>query len=126
MRGPPRSERPVVRTRECEARMRNVTRSGALSHRARLIAAPLALAVVALLPAAAAARNSFTLDTSPDSFAAVAVDSAGSGYFSWEHKLSPTDDTTMFCKVARGGSCTVPMTLPTPPLNPAPYDSTDG
>src|SRR4051794_938978 len=105
--------------------MRILTRSGLLSRRAPLIATALALAVAAVLPAPAAARNSFTLDTSPDSFAAVAGDGAGTGYFWGEHKLPPTDAATMFCKVARGGACPAPIMLPPPPLNPAPYDSTD-
>jgi hypothetical protein len=83
-----------------------------------------ALAIAAALPGVAAARNSFTLDTSPDSFAALAVDTGGSGYFAWERSVAGADDATVFCKVPRGGTCTSPVVLPTPPLNPAPYDST--
>ena len=92
--------------------------------RAHLLALAAALALTAALPAGAFARNSFTLDTSPDSFAALAVDGAGTGYFAWERAVSPTDDATVFCKVARGGTCTSPVVLSTPPLNPAPHDST--
>jgi hypothetical protein len=92
--------------------------------RPALVALSAALALGAALPSAASARNSFTLDTSPDSFAALAVDSAGTGYFAWERKLAGADDATVFCKVVRGGACTSPVVLPTPPLNPAPYDRT--
>lgn len=88
------------------------------------LALAMVLALGTALPSAASARNSFVLDTAPDSFAALAVDSAGTGYFAWERKLSGTQDTTVFCKVVRGGTCTSPLVLPTPPLNPAPRDST--
>jgi hypothetical protein len=73
----------------------------------------------------AGAVNMFTLDNSPDGLAHMAVDSAGTGYFAWEHKASPSSDVTEFCKVARGATCTTRVILPTPPLNPAPFDSTD-
>ncbi|MEA2123293.1 MAG: hypothetical protein QOI80_75 [Solirubrobacteraceae bacterium] len=89
-----------------------------------VLALTAALALVAALPSAASARNSFTLDTSPDGFAALAVDAAGTGYFAWERAVSPSDDATVFCKVARGATCTSPVVLPTPPLNPPPHDST--
>jgi hypothetical protein len=60
----------------------------------------------------------FVLDTSPatGAFAPVAVDSAGTGYFAWNPKASATDDVTMFCKVARDGTCASPIVLRTPPL----------
>jgi hypothetical protein len=89
-----------------------------------MVGLALALASALAVPATASARNSFILDTSPDSFAALAVDSTGTGYFAWESKVAGSDDVTKFCKVVRGGTCTGPITLPTPPLNPAPYDST--
>ena len=92
--------------------------------RPAVLAFSAALALGAALPSGASARNSFTLDTSPDSFAALAVDGAGTGYFAWERAVSSTDDATVFCKVARGATCTSPVVLPTPPLNPAPHDST--
>ena len=71
------------------------------------------------------AVNAFTLDSGADGRAGVAVDNAGNGYFAWEHKDTSTNDVTQFCKVAREGKCTSPIVLSTPPLNPAPFDSTD-
>ncbi len=69
------------------------------------------------------ATDAFTLDTSPDSFAGEAVNAAGTGFFAWEHRPPAGDDTTMFCRVARGGTCGKPIVLPAAPLNPAPFDS---
>jgi hypothetical protein len=78
----------------------------------------LGFAVAVALPASAGAANIFTLDTNPASgaFAAVAVDSAGTGYFAWQHNVPGSDNTTMFCKVARGGTCANPIVLPTAPV----------
>jgi hypothetical protein len=90
----------------------------------RTVVVAAVLALGATFPCASLARNSFTLDTSPDGSAALAVDSDGAGYFAWERTVAGSDDVTVFCKVARGGTCTSPLVLPTPPLNPAPYDST--
>jgi hypothetical protein len=90
-----------------------------------LYAMALSCVLVGATPGIAGAVNLFTLDSSPDGRAGVAVDSAGTGYFAWEHKVSGTSDETRFCKLARGGSCTSPIILATPPLNPAPYDSVD-
>ena len=73
----------------------------------------------------AGAVNAFTLDQAPDGGAGVAVDSAGTGYFAWEHKASSAGDVTEFCKVPRGATCTTPVVLATPPLNNPPYNSTD-
>lgn len=67
----------------------------------------------------------FTLDSSPAGRAGEAVDGAGAGYFAWEHNASPTSTVTEFCKVPRGGKCADPVVLATPPLNAAPFDSTD-
>ena len=92
---------------------------------ARLCLAFVACAIVGVAPGSAGAVNVFTLDSSPDGRAGVAVDSAGTGYFAWEHKETSTNDVTQFCKVARGGKCTNPIVLATPPLNPAPFNSTD-
>lgn len=77
------------------------------------------------LPSIAAAAHTFVLDTSPAGPAGEAVDSAGTGYFAWEHNMAGNVTETHFCKVARGGTCTSPVTLPTPPLNAAPFNSTD-
>ncbi|MHB8656757.1 MAG: hypothetical protein ACYC91_02210 [Solirubrobacteraceae bacterium] len=74
------------------------------------------LALLAALPSSAVAANAFTLDTSFDGFASVAVDSTGTGFFAWEHKVPGGDDVTMECTVARGGTCTAPQTLPAPPV----------
>ncbi len=93
--------------------------------RARLSLAFVACAVVGVAPGSAGAVNVFTLDSSPDGRAGVAVDSSGSGYFAWEHKQTSSSDVTQFCKVVRGGRCTNPIVLAAPPLNPAPFDSTD-
>ena len=82
-------------------------------------------AIVGLAAGPAGAVNVFTLDSGADGRAGVAVDNAGNGYFAWEHKDTSTNDVTQFCKVARGGKCTSPIVLATPPLNPAPFDSTD-
>jgi hypothetical protein len=77
----------------------------------------LSLVVAAVLPGAAGAANIFTLDTNPASGASapVAVDSAGTGYFAWEHNGGSAQDEAMFCKVPRGGTCASPIVLPTAP-----------
>ncbi len=93
--------------------------------RSRLGVAFVACAIVGVAPGSAGAVNVFTLDSSPGGRAGVAVDSAGTGYFAWEHEETSSSDVTQFCKVPRGGKCTNPIVLPTPPLNPAPFDSTD-
>jgi VCBS repeat-containing protein len=91
-----------------------------------IVGAALVTGVIAgLAPASAGAVNVFTLDSGADGRAGVAVDGAGTGYFAWEHKSTSTSDVTQFCKVARGGTCTNRIVLPTPPLNPPPFDSTD-
>lgn len=104
--------------------MRTMLRRAVAPKRVHVIVLTAAMALGAALPSEASARNSFTLDTSPDSFAALAVDGAGTGYFAWERSVAGADDATVFCKVARGGTCTSPVVLPTPPLNPPPHDST--
>lgn len=102
-------------------------RTARISSRPRLVLCAVALScgLVGATPGVAGAVNLFTLDSGADGRAGVAVDTAGSGYFAWEHKVSGSSDETRFCKVARGGSCTSPIVLPTPPLNPAPFDSVD-
>ena len=93
--------------------------------RSLLGSAALTCAIAGVTAAPAGAVNVFTLDSGADGRAGVAVDNAGTGYFAWEHKDTSTNDVTQFCKVARGGKCSSPIVLPTPPLNPPPFDSTD-
>jgi hypothetical protein len=78
----------------------------------------LTFALAAVMPGAAGAANVFTLDTNPaaGAFAAVAVDSAGAGYFGWERNGGSNPNVAMFCKVVRGGTCANPIVLPTPPV----------
>ncbi len=90
-----------------------------------LRAAVIACVIAGVAPSSAAAVNVFTLDSSPAGRAGVAVDGAGTGYFAWEHNSADNNTATEFCKVPRGGGCTNPVVLPTPPLNPAPFNSTD-
>jgi hypothetical protein len=94
--------------------------------RCLLSALALGFALAVAVPGSAGAANIFTLDSSPDSFAGQAVDSAGTGYFAWEHKVSGGPDVTMFCAAARMqlGTCANPIVLPAPPLNSPPYNST--
>jgi hypothetical protein len=89
-----------------------------LRRRALLGVFALTLVMAVAMPGAATAKNIFTLDTNPASgaFAAVAVDGAGTGYFAWEHNGGSAANVTMFCKVARGGTCANAITLPTPPV----------
>jgi hypothetical protein len=78
----------------------------------------LVVALAVAVPGAATAANLFTLDTNPASgaSAAVAVDSAGTGYFGWERNGGSAPNVAMFCKVARRGTCANPIVLPTPPI----------
>jgi hypothetical protein len=55
-------------------------------------AALVTCAIAGLAPASAGAVNVFTLDTAAAGRAGVAVDSAGTGYFAWEHKQTSTSD----------------------------------
>jgi hypothetical protein len=98
---------------------------GAARRRSMFAAVVAACLIAGATAGPAGAVNAFTLDHAPDGGAGVAVDSAGAGYFAWEHKASPANDVTEFCKVARGATCTNPVVLPTPPLNGAPYNSID-
>ena len=92
--------------------------------RAGLLSGALALALASIGSGPAEATNVFTLDTTPDSFATVAVNGAGTGFFAWEHKVPGAEDVTMFCAVPRNGACTSPQTLGNGPLNPPPFNST--
>ncbi len=98
---------------------------GSASRQSGLRAAVIACVIAGVAPSSAGAVNRFTLDSSPASRAGVAVDSAGTGYFAWEHNAADGNTVTEFCKVPRGGGCPSPIVLPTPPLNPAPFNSTD-
>jgi len=89
----------------------------ARAHAVLKIAAGIAAcsAVAAFLPAAADAAHQFTLDSSPQSFGAVATDSAGNGYVSWEHGTLGGTWTPMFCKLAPGATrCSHPIALSLP------------
>lgn len=72
-------------------------------------------ALAAFAPPAAQAAHQFTIDSSPQSFGAVATDSAGNGYVSWEHGTLGGTWTPMFCKLAPGASrCAHPIALALP------------
>jgi hypothetical protein len=68
------------------------------------------------LPAGALADNLFSLDSQAATVGPIATESKGDGYVAWERKAtSPSEaDTTFFCKIPRGGSCTSPQELPLP------------
>jgi hypothetical protein len=87
--------------------------------RGRIAGVLLATGVLAVsLPAAAEAAHQFRLDSSPQSFGAVAVDSAGNGYVSWEHGSLGATWTPMFCKLRAGATrCAHPIALSLPPGN---------
>jgi hypothetical protein len=84
---------------------------------ARAVVGLLAICCVLALPAASSANNLFSLDPTPESVTGVVVTEAnGTAYFAWEAAPGLPDgaDTTMFCKIPRGGSCTAPIALPLP------------
>jgi hypothetical protein len=68
------------------------------------------------LPASASANNLFSLDAKPAATGAVVTEASGTGYFAWEAKpgVAGAADTTMFCKIPRGGTCTSPVALSLP------------
>lgn len=66
------------------------------------------------LPAAAQANNLFTLDPQADTSGPIVTDSSGNGYIAWSQPNGVEADTTFFCKIPRGGSCTDPIVLPLP------------
>jgi hypothetical protein len=82
------------------------------------------VAIAALAaPVAASANDRFTLDLQPASPGHLAIDSTGTAYVAWTHRVGgAAPDAVMFCKVPAGGSCTTPLTLPIPGA----VDSTDG
>lgn len=81
--------------------------------RAVLAALGLLVMLAVAMPGAAGATNLFTLDSSPAGPAEVAVDQSGAGYFGWVHSPGGgASDQAMFCKVARGGTCSSPIILP--------------
>jgi hypothetical protein len=88
--------------------------SGVLA--SRLAAGLLGLCCALALPAAASANNLFSLSPTPESVGVVVTEASGAGYFAWEVAPGLPDgpDTTMFCKIPRGGSCTAPIVLPLP------------
>jgi hypothetical protein len=82
----------------------------------RTTAGIVALAFALVLPASASANNLFSLDATPETVGTVVTEASGTGYFAWEQApgLPGAADTTMFCKIPRGGSCTAPVVLPLP------------
>ena len=67
------------------------------------------------LPAAANAAHQFTIDSSPQSFGAVATDAAGNGYVTWEHGSLGGVWAPMFCKLKPGATrCSSPISLQLP------------
>jgi hypothetical protein len=88
--------------------------SRALSH--RWTVGLLALAFALALPASASANNLFSLGATPEAAGAVVTEVGGTGYFAWEVEpgLPGAADTTMFCKIPRGGTCTAPVAVALP------------
>lgn len=80
----------------------------------RLAVGLLAVSFVLALPAGAQANNLFTLDPQADTSGPIVTDSSGNGYIAWSQPNGVEADTTLFCKIPRGGSCTDPIVLPLP------------
>jgi hypothetical protein len=82
----------------------------------RFAAGLLGLCLAAVLPAAAQANNLFSVDPGAASAGPIVIDAAGNGYLAWEREAanSSEPDTTIFCKISPGGSCTNPIVLPLP------------
>ncbi len=77
------------------------------------------------LPASALANNLFVLDGHPEANAAIVTEAGGTAYVAWERApaISSEADTTLFCKIPRGGTCTAPIALPLP--SPGTADTED-
>jgi hypothetical protein len=74
----------------------------------------LATFVLAVLPAAAAANNLFTLDGHPVTDGHLAEDPAGNAYVAWTSEGDGSSpEPVRFCKIAPGGGCNA-ITLPIP------------
>jgi hypothetical protein len=81
--------------------------------RAAIVTAAAALAL-AILPAAAAANDLYTLDTDAVSDGHVIVDAAGNAYVGWVSEgPGIAADIPKFCKIPPGGAC-APINLPIP------------
>jgi hypothetical protein len=81
---------------------------------------------VACFPAISSAQNVVDLDAHAESPGHVVEDPSGSAYVAWTHPGSAgTANVVDFCKVARGGSCTAPITLAMPGA-PTSTDSASG
>ena len=67
-------------------------------------------------PASALANNLFVLDGTPEVNAVIVTESGGTAYAAWERApaIGGGADTTLFCKMPRGGTCTAPIVLPLP------------
>jgi len=61
------------------------------------------------------ASDQFTLESHPDSYAAIVTDAAGNGYVAWNHEAGISTDVPMFCKLAPGATkCEHPISLALP------------
>ena len=90
---------------------------GIFSRAVRLLPAVIGVCAAAAIAApAASANNLFTLDPSGELTAPVVTDSSGNAYVAWERRPAPGAEinTTLFCKVPPGGTCTNPEILPLP------------
>ena len=67
-------------------------------------------------PASALANNLFVIEGHPEANAVIVTESGGTAYAAWERApaSSVEADTTLFCKIPRGGTCTAPIVLPLP------------
>jgi hypothetical protein len=80
----------------------------------RLAVGLLGISFALALPAAAQANNLFTLDSQADTSGPIVTEANGTGYVAWSQPNGVEADTTLFCKIPRGGSCTDPIVLPLP------------
>jgi hypothetical protein len=83
---------------------------------ARLAGTLLGICCALALPAGAAANNLFSLDSQAASAGPIVTESKGTGYVAWERQAANSSeaDTTIFCKIPRGGSCASPQELHLP------------
>jgi hypothetical protein len=94
--------------------LRGMGLAGGLALARRLAVGLLGILVALALPAAAQANNLFTLDPQADTSGPIVTESNGTGYVAWSQPNGIEADTTLFCKIPRGGSCTNPIVLPLP------------
>jgi hypothetical protein len=67
-------------------------------------------------PASVMANNLFVLEGHPEANAVIVTEAGGTAYAAWERAPAGGGeaDTTLFCKIPRGGTCTAPIVLPLP------------